>query len=339
MSEIIWLAFFRHDTLMEEFFEDINIPFDCEFFMAQRNNNYIVLTEVYRVSSTSSLHTHHFGNWNLHDGFSHTNDTFYQRRSNLHGFVIKTGTIHDNPIQIKREINDKPVEIGGYFGEVWKILEKTLNFRSDYYKPSDYSYGSRLPNGTWNGLMSMLLKDEIEISAADFYWTAARAEVVDFIAPIIWMTMHIKKSHSIELEWNNFLMPFNWNLWLTLLITVFCAALFLFVTMKMVFQWQNKQIPLTDFNAAEAILYVCGVVCMQGQKWIPSYISGRIMVLVIYLMGVVLYMSYSASLISSIMTRKYVLPFTDFHTFLKDGSYTLGALKGSAELDFFKVSS
>ena len=85
----------------------------------------------------------------------------------------------------------------------------------------------------------------------------------------------------------------------------------------------------------EKIEYWC--IFFKGQSTTPTSIPGRIVSLVVYLLAVIIYMSYSASLISSIMTRKHVLPFTDFEGFLEDGSYTLGAQQSSAELDFFKV--
>ena len=61
-----------------------------------------------------------------------------------------------------------------------------LFFRSDYYKPPDNAYGTLLSNGSWNGLVAMLLEEEVETSNGDFFWTASRAEVIDYIAPIIW---------------------------------------------------------------------------------------------------------------------------------------------------------
>jgi len=63
-SRAIWLLFLDSNTSLEQFFTDINIPFDCQFLVAQpQTDHVVVLTEVYRVSSTLALQTYSFGNW------------------------------------------------------------------------------------------------------------------------------------------------------------------------------------------------------------------------------------------------------------------------------------
>jgi len=56
--------FLDTNTSLEQFFTDINIPFDCQFLVAQPQSDHVdVLTEVYRVSPTLPLQTYCFGNW------------------------------------------------------------------------------------------------------------------------------------------------------------------------------------------------------------------------------------------------------------------------------------
>ena len=51
MSDFRWLLFLDTNTSLEQFFTDINIPFDCQFLVAQpQSDHVIVLTEMYRVS-------------------------------------------------------------------------------------------------------------------------------------------------------------------------------------------------------------------------------------------------------------------------------------------------
>jgi hypothetical protein len=86
------LLFLDTNASLEEFFTDINIPFDCEFLVAQPEYGDIVtLTEVYRVSPTLPLQTYRFGNWTPGDGLTWPSQGFYQRRNNLQGLLLKTG--------------------------------------------------------------------------------------------------------------------------------------------------------------------------------------------------------------------------------------------------------
>jgi hypothetical protein len=90
MSEATWLLFLE-TKFLDEFFLGIYIPFDCEFLVAQRTGkNAVVLTEVYQVKATHPLQTYPFGTWTSHGGLSWPNISFYQRRDNLQGLVLRT---------------------------------------------------------------------------------------------------------------------------------------------------------------------------------------------------------------------------------------------------------
>jgi hypothetical protein len=91
MSEATWLLFLDAKLLLDEFFLGIYIPFDCEFLVVQRSRwHTAVLTEVYRVNSTLPLQTYPFGTWNSHGGLTSPKISFYQRRDNLKGLVLRT---------------------------------------------------------------------------------------------------------------------------------------------------------------------------------------------------------------------------------------------------------
>ena len=96
-SRAIWLLFLDTNTSLEQFFNDINIPFDCEFLVAQpQSDHVVVLTEVYRVSPTLPLQTHHFGKWTAGGGLTWPSQGLYSRRKNLNGL-----TIHDTHLSVR----------------------------------------------------------------------------------------------------------------------------------------------------------------------------------------------------------------------------------------------
>jgi hypothetical protein len=89
-SRDIWLLFLDTNTSLEQFFTDINIPFDCQFLVAQpQGDHVVVLTEVYRVSPTLPLQTYRFGNWTAAGGLTWPSQGLYSRRKNLNGNVIQ----------------------------------------------------------------------------------------------------------------------------------------------------------------------------------------------------------------------------------------------------------
>ncbi|KAJ9584266.1 hypothetical protein L9F63_021388, partial [Diploptera punctata] len=91
ISKVKWLLFLERNDLLNEYFTGIDIPFDCEFLVAQPADTHVVLTEVYRVGPTLPLHSYQFGNWSHEGGLTWTENEFYERRNSLYGLVIKTG--------------------------------------------------------------------------------------------------------------------------------------------------------------------------------------------------------------------------------------------------------
>jgi hypothetical protein len=82
--------FLDTNTSLEQFFTDINIPFDCQFLVAQpQNDHVVVLAEVYRVSPTFPLQTYRLGNWTIGGGLDWPLQGFYMRRKNLKGLTIQ----------------------------------------------------------------------------------------------------------------------------------------------------------------------------------------------------------------------------------------------------------
>ena len=94
-SKAIWLLFLDTNTSLEQFFTDFNVPFDCQFLVAQpQSDHVVVLTEVYRVSPTLPLQTYCFGNWTAGGGLTWPKEGLYMRRKNLKGLTIQTTRIN-----------------------------------------------------------------------------------------------------------------------------------------------------------------------------------------------------------------------------------------------------
>jgi hypothetical protein len=94
-SSAIWLLFLDTNSSLEQFFTGINIPFDCQFLVAQPASGHLVaLTEVYRVSPVLPLQTYRFGSWSPGGGLSWPSQGFYQRRNKLKGLVLRTAVLN-----------------------------------------------------------------------------------------------------------------------------------------------------------------------------------------------------------------------------------------------------
>jgi hypothetical protein len=64
----------------------------------------------------------------------------------------------------------------------------------------------------------------------------------------------------------------------------------------------------------------------------------RLALLIVHVSSLVLISYYSAAFITDLTLQDPTLPFTNFEELLKDGSYLLGMMPKSAQMDYFKVS-
>ncbi|KAJ4428309.1 hypothetical protein ANN_24328, partial [Periplaneta americana] len=309
MADFIWLLFLDSSDL-DHFFLGSDIPFDCEFLVAQQldsQSQVVQLTEVYRVSPTMALQQSFFGNWTPIDGLWTTSLSFYERRNNLQGLTLKTAYYHV--------------------------------CLTDYQACYDQSFGIKEANGSWTGLIGMLQRREVDVVNADVTMTSERLDVVDFMTPLVSTRFHlaIKQTNTFDLKIGTFLMPFSPCLWTTVLVVLILLVVCITGTYRLLRRYGKCDV--NDCSFLSSTLLTIGVFCQQGIGS-PSKTSPlRIVFLTAHLTALVLVAIYSASFTSYLTLRNPTLPFTDFQGFYDDGTYKLSVVKNTVELHYFKNSS
>ncbi|KAJ4451019.1 hypothetical protein ANN_02455 [Periplaneta americana] len=282
LSSAKWLLILDTNSSLDELFSKVNIPFDCEFLVAHPEGVKVVLTELYRVGPTLPLQKFQIGEWSSR-GDIRGSTSGLERRNKLQGLILKTGVLDASLTKITKTSNHKPIEVGGFFGDIWNILQQTLLFQSDFYKSVDNTYGTGTRNDSY-GVVDMVVRNEVHVAPVDLYWTTERASVLDFITPI-------------------------------------------------------RRVRLGRMAYLSASYSIMLLVLVAACPDVPTSWSSRMVYLTVYLCGVVVMTSYSASLISHITTHVYKLPFANFQEFLSDGTYRLGVLPFSGTAMYFMNST
>jgi hypothetical protein len=78
---------------IEEYFTEINIPYDSEFLLVQSvsRNAKLSLTEVYQDHPSRTLQRHRVANWSSRGGFVWSPIPLFNRRDDLHNIVMRVG--------------------------------------------------------------------------------------------------------------------------------------------------------------------------------------------------------------------------------------------------------
>ena len=91
-------------TDFNEELEELNIPLDCQFLVANQHGEQVELLEAYKLRSSQRLKYQNFGNWDPSSGLSSRKASLYNRRTDLENVTFKAGTI-DVSLVFKNEIS------------------------------------------------------------------------------------------------------------------------------------------------------------------------------------------------------------------------------------------
>ena len=188
-----------------EYLPGAKIPIDSNFYFFQVSDSaeksMIYIFDGYRKVVKSSndynqsnnylrspLIINYWGIWKEGIGIESIEIPLYERRKNLAGVHLRCATAENPPFNIlKPQIGDKEgqIDVDGYFADIWKELQKITNFSYVMTPSVDGAWGSLKDDGTWSGMVGMILRDEVDIAVADFFITLDRSFVVDFSIPLM----------------------------------------------------------------------------------------------------------------------------------------------------------
>ncbi|PSN44038.1 Ionotropic receptor 148 [Blattella germanica] len=329
-----WLVLLERGTTLENVFDKVNVPFNLELLVAQPQGSHLVaLTEVYRVESGGPLQTIHFGSWTRLEGVVGPKTSFYGRRSNFQGLTFRVVGIM---LSIGENSAGDIVGVSGHFGTLWKILEKELNFTSEFFFPKDNNYGTMVGNGSWNGMIGEVQRGEAHFCCSSILLTTARNGAVDFLSPLVEvrMTFAIREPSEFVVTWREFLDPFTWQLWSAqVACMLLIGACFLAVS-----SFYGPKEGDASRRVSDAVFHVFSIFTLKGQSDAPASLSARTILWFSHFAATILLAGYSACLISHLTTKKVKMPFSSLREFL-ESNIELGAIPFSALNDFFKNSS
>ena len=108
-----------------------------------------------------------------------------------------------------------------------------MNFTYTLTKPPDGAWGSIQPDGSWNGMVNLLAKQEIDIAPTDFTVTLERSVVMTFATPItqIYHALFIKNPAE-TFNYMAYIEPMHWLSWVGILILIVVVPPLLFMTTR-----------------------------------------------------------------------------------------------------------
>ena len=106
-----------------------------------------------------------------------------------------------------------------------------MNFTYTLIKPPDGQWGTIQPDGTWSGMVGLIITQDIDIAA--FTVTQERSTVISFATPIMEMyhTLFIKNpAESYNLM--AYIKPMHWLSWIFLIVLLATVPPLLYLAIR-----------------------------------------------------------------------------------------------------------
>ena len=145
---------------------------------------HIILKERYAVREIAVEND--VGTWSESAGFEVEKPHIWERRTNLLGSNVVVASLHLPPLHefYFEDANDETSRItggGGFFIEPLNYLAKKLNFTLLFNASVDGKFGTVDSNGTWNGLIGMVVAEGgADLAAAALTRTMERDDATSF---------------------------------------------------------------------------------------------------------------------------------------------------------------
>ncbi|XP_027226082.2 glutamate receptor 4 [Penaeus vannamei] len=196
-----------------------------------------------------------------------------------------------------------------YSGIMWDLLQMLatkMNLRFEIYRPPDGMWGVELPNGSWNGMLGMIQRQEVDMALGPFAVSYQRTKVADFPASIFVLPhrLYLPRPRGSP-DLSDFVRLFHPLVWLMVLLSVCVVSLAVWAASRMEAQSQHTlAVPLPAFKV---LLQVWASLMQESCEWRGVGV-GRALMGMWFLVTLVLMNTYSGLLVASLSFPKVAIP-------------------------------
>ena len=161
-------------------------------------------------------------------------ESIWQRRDNLHGANIRA-TCVNYPIltqEFSFDTDGKIVSGKGFMIDLLKMLEKNVNMTASLGFSIDGKFGAKTKNGSFNGMVGMLTRNETDVVVASLTYTNERNHVIDYTKPIFpkdSVTLYAPLGKGEGLNYSAFVNTFPITVWILMAASYLILAIVFYI--------------------------------------------------------------------------------------------------------------
>ncbi|XP_068204038.1 ionotropic receptor 21a-like [Palaemon carinicauda] len=229
--------------------------------------------------------------------FTSRKKIFPNKISNLRGAVLKVVTFEWEPsVLYFRDKDGRMVYPFGIDIEVVSAIASVLNVTLQFVEPPPGElWGVATENGSWNGMVGMLSKNEGDIGLANLFLTLGRFGAVDYSAPYdAEVSCFLARTSPPAPKWKSLSLPFQMNVWLALLIGILSCGPVLYVLARASEMCGGENKLFQSFLFSE--LYTIGFHFRQALTAIPIRTNTQVFISFVGLYTFIITTAYGSNL-------------------------------------------
>ncbi|XP_076352268.1 putative glutamate receptor [Tachypleus tridentatus] len=277
-----------------------------------------------------------------------TNKTYFrnfQANPSLQGRVLKVALERHFPFFLPAEETELQQPIGVDI-EILNVLQKLFNITYEIHRPPDGKWGS-LINGTWNGMIGMIHRQEVDLAMGGMTISLARRQVVDFSPAYCFdRTTFVTRAPSENSKAWVIVFPFQWTVWLAITLAVFTVAFNLLMSENCFHLYTFAQGIREDEEkkSNDKFVYLKAVVLLlkgivAQDSYVPNTHPGRFLMATWWIFVVTIITAYSGTLTSFMAnpgTQESLDTIDKLVDKIKAGTFSCGVIKDSSDHNLFK---
>uniref|UniRef100_A0A3P8QG24 Glutamate receptor n=1 Tax=Astatotilapia calliptera TaxID=8154 RepID=A0A3P8QG24_ASTCA len=264
----------------------------------------------------------------------------------MQGVTVKVVTLLEDPfVMVAENILGQPKRYKGFSIDVLDALAKILGFKYEIYQVADSKYGSRLPNGSWNGMIGDLINKRADLAVSAITITPERENVVDFSKRYLDYSVGIllrKPEEKINIF--SLFAPFDLAVWacIAAAIPVVGVLIFLLNRLQALRSSSQNAPPGQPANGAgsgtlhSAIWIVYGAFVQQGGDGVVGSVALRIVMGSWWLFTLIVCSSYTANLAAYLTVSRMDHAIRSFQDLARQIDVDYGTVRDSAVYDYFR---
>ncbi|XP_063863963.1 glutamate receptor ionotropic, kainate 5-like isoform X2 [Scylla paramamosain] len=244
--------------------------------------------------------------WRRHS-FTSDVDLFPDKLSDLRGALLRVVTFVWEPsIMYRRAEDGSLLERYGVDIDAIALLAHAMNFtvRFDEPPPGEL-WGRQLDDGSWDGIMGFLDRDEADIGVANMFLSYWRIQVVEFTAPYdLEASCFLARAEPPLPRWQALAFPFQWDTWVAILLGLVMSGPLLHLLAALGSSWGEWRSAGETARLAPSWLYTLGLHLREAQARLPRQPGTQVLVAFLWVYTMILTIAYSTNLTAFLLVKK-----------------------------------